>query len=261
MISRLIVALLMTSLIAVAAEPTGERIRFEAGGLQRTAVVVRPAHSTAKVPLVLLFHGHGGDGRDFAGRVEFHRAWPGTICIYPDGLPAPGERDPEGRRPGWQKKLGDLNDRDLALFDTLVEKAVKSYGADPQRVYAAGFSNGAVFTNLLWSVRAEKLRATASAGGECLTGEMWRRFVSKPAVAMHGHDDGRVPPNIALQSINAMLGANQSIEKLSGWPPGRTIKTYAPKPGGQETLIITHTGGHLWPDWATPHVVGFFKAH
>jgi len=60
------------------------------------------------VPVVLVFHGHGGTARYAARTFALHRHWPEAIVVYPQGLNTPGRRtDPEGRRPGWQHAAGE----------------------------------------------------------------------------------------------------------------------------------------------------------
>ena len=93
--------------------------------------------------------------RDFA----YHKHWPEAIAVYMQGLNTPGVlTDPEGKRPGWQKRVGDQNDRDLKFFDAVLATLKKDYRVDEKRVYATGHSNGGAFTYLLWAARGDVLR-------------------------------------------------------------------------------------------------------
>jgi polyhydroxybutyrate depolymerase len=54
--------------------------------------------------------------------------------------------DVEGKYPGWQQTPGQLGDRDLKFFDTVLGAIREKYPVDDRRIYATGFSNGGFFT-------------------------------------------------------------------------------------------------------------------
>jgi len=66
-------------------------------------------------PLLVFFHGHGGNARAAAQRIHFRDEWPEAIVVYPQGLPTASPIDPGGRLPGWQRQAGENADRDLRL--------------------------------------------------------------------------------------------------------------------------------------------------
>jgi polyhydroxybutyrate depolymerase len=78
-------------------------------------------------------------------------AW--AIIVYPQGLKTPSLVDPQGNTFGWQTSAGqpDLNDRDLKFFDAMLSTFKQQFTVDETRIYATGFSNGAIFTYLLWA--------------------------------------------------------------------------------------------------------------
>ena len=78
------------------------------------------------------------------------------------GLPTPGQlTDPEGKRNGWQKTVGDQKDRDLKFFDAVLTKLKADYKVDESRIYSMGHSNGGGFTYLLWAARGDQFAAFA----------------------------------------------------------------------------------------------------
>jgi polyhydroxybutyrate depolymerase len=79
--------------------------------------------------------------------MHFQTDWPEALVIYMQGLPTPGLLgDIEGKHPGWQQTPGQLEDRDLKFFDTVLAAIKEKYPVDDRRIYATGFSNGGFFT-------------------------------------------------------------------------------------------------------------------
>ena len=246
----------------VAFPKQGEDVKKLAKGLKNVDLRVISKIEREKPPLLIGFHGHGADGAKFARQTGFSDAWPEAILFFPDGLNAPGGEDPDGTEPGWERNPGDQDDRDLALFDAIVKKAVATYDADPRRVYVAGFSNGGRLIYLLWSLRGDKIRAIAASASECINHKLNKTLSPKPAAVIHGRADDRVPFKTGIEDINAVLQANRSTENMTRWPQGTLRKRYyAIGKGGAGTMVITHPGPHTWPDFATPEVVAFFKEH
>ena len=182
--------------------------------------------------------------------------------IFPDGLTGvPDDIDTKGEKPGWQKSVGTFDDRDIALFDAIVEKAIATYNADPEHVYVTGFSNGGRMSYLLWSTRANKIRAIADCASQALTDQLAKTFSPKPVVVIHGKADARINAEVGLKDTNAVLKVNRSTEQLTAWPDGAQRKLYTAGADGADTLVLTHQGTHVWPKFATPEVVAFFKTH
>jgi len=233
-----------------------EAITIKAGGLDRTAVYFKPIKKGVW-PLVIAFHGHGGNGADFAEKTDLHAQWPEATMYFPDGLPTATGSDPEGDKPGWQKAAGVEGDRDLALFDAILKReGIKQGRGVKRKVYLAGFSNGASLTFLLWSVRRSSITAVAA----CAAGGQGKDLSPMPAVLIYGKDDDRCVYTKAIESIKAVLAANKATGSFSDWPNGRVIESYPAARGGATTRLITHPGGHSWPEWASDDVVTFLRA-
>jgi poly(3-hydroxybutyrate) depolymerase len=168
---------------AVFAALGARRITLTAAGLERTAMYFKPSKpGKGEAPLVIVLHGHSGNGADFAAKTDFPALWPEATIIYPDGLPAPGGHDPEGETPGWQHNIGELGDRDLLLFDEILKFVSKERSSRPAKVYVAGFSNGARMTYLLWSARSQAISAVAICAGNSKTNDLDKSLAPKPAV-------------------------------------------------------------------------------
>jgi polyhydroxybutyrate depolymerase len=140
-----------------------KRVTWKIGTTEREALVHVPtAKKDEKRPLVIALHGHGGRAEYSARKFTLHTLWPEAVCIYPQGLPtAVPVIDPQGTKPGWQKYVGDQEDRDLKFFDELLKTALADYQIDEQRIYVTGHSNGGYFTYVLNAARGDKLAAIA----------------------------------------------------------------------------------------------------
>lgn len=121
---------------------------MEVGGQTRTYHVRIPSkYSPSRAyPLVMRFHGSGGDGLSGGLGIEY-AAGDDAIIVAPDGL---------NKTWGGRSRQGDL-----ALFDALLETLGDNYCVDLNRVFAYGFSAGAGMTNYLGCVRGDVLRGTA----------------------------------------------------------------------------------------------------
>ena len=173
-----------------AAEP--HAMSWTVGGLEREALVYAPAKSPADgSPLLFVFHGHGGNMLAAARGMKYQVVWPEAIVVYPQGLPTVTPRDPEGKRPGWQHLPVDNKDRDLKFVDAMLASLQVKYEVDDNRIYATGFSNGGVFTYLLWDQRPKEFAAFAPCGGPLRKG--LKLTEPKPAFIVAGKEDKLVP--------------------------------------------------------------------
>jgi polyhydroxybutyrate depolymerase len=150
-----------------AAEPAPTK--WTVDGVEREALVFPPATpSKAKAPVIFAFHGHGGNMHFAARGMGFQNFWPEAIVVYMQGLPTPGIiMDRAGEKPGWQREPGQEHDHDLKFVDAVLAMLHEKYSVDDARIYATGFSNGGLFTYLLWSQRSEVFSAFAPAGRYC----------------------------------------------------------------------------------------------
>ncbi len=158
------------------------RASLSIGGLSRDSWVYRPS-ATGALPLLLLFTGTGGT-LDYSLVDELGR---GTLQGWADRnqvivvAPLPrlmdrGDWDNHGPgTPYWETATGDgtsspvssdpAGNADLVLVRALIQEARRTWSADPQRVYAVGFSNGAFFAYFVAATLAERIAAFAETGG------------------------------------------------------------------------------------------------
>lgn len=237
----------------------GEPLRreWQVDGLAREALISIPDNAKDKpVPLVFAFHGHGGNMRQVARSFHIHTEWPEAMVVYMQGLNTPGQlTDPEGKKPGWQKAVGDQNDRDLHFFDAVLKSLKDEYKVDETRIYSTGHSNGGGFTYLLWSARSDVFAAMAPSGSAALK----LRGTLKPLPVFHiaGENDPLV--RYAWQSM--MIESLRKDQKCGDGKPWNEKATEYPSEIGAPVVTYITNQGHKFPEEAPKMIVKFFQDH
>lgn len=90
-------------------------------------------------PLVFVFHGDGGTGKNIRGSFKLEAAAAGgAIFVYPNG---------EGNT--WDIDTPAGLSHDVAFIDAVVASLAGSHCVDKKRIVPVGFSKGAYFVNML----------------------------------------------------------------------------------------------------------------
>jgi polyhydroxybutyrate depolymerase len=159
----------------------------------RRVVLVEPASppDAGKLPLVLLFHGDGGDADDL------HRSWPFERATGGDAYLAYAD----ARHPAsWDLETTGDNP-DVAYTVALIDALAARWPIDRTRVYLTGYSSGGFFANTFACQKSDLVRAIASnAGGAPYNqAEKWPNGFAKcpgqkpvAAMALHGRGDESV---------------------------------------------------------------------
>jgi polyhydroxybutyrate depolymerase len=255
-LSLWLIAALGATSSGLAAEPTPTK--FNVDGIEREALVFIPSTSSkSKPPVIFAFHGHGGNMYFAARGMAFQNFWPEAIVVYPQGLPTPGIiMDREGKKPGWQRELGQESDRDLKFVDAMLAPLREKYSIDESRIYATGFSNGGLFTYLLLSQRPSLFAAFAPGGAALLPS------VSLTQARPVFHYGGR---NDRLARFDKQEATMEKIRQFNGCATqgnacGENCTVYDSTKGAPVTTFI-HPFGHLYPPQVTPLIVKFFQDH
>ena len=229
-------------------------------GVVREALVYAPANAKINAtPIVFAFHGHGGTMDQAARGYGYHRLWPEAIVVYPQGLKTPGRlTDPEGKRPGWQKDVGDQGDRDLKFFDAILESLKQHYKVDERRIYATGHSNGGGFTYLLWAARGDVFAAFAPSAAATSPAQL-KQLKPKPVLHAAGENDPLVKFTWQKMTIDAVRRLNQCGEGQP-WANEKFCTLYPSKLDAPVVTFI-HPGTHKFHEDAPAAIVKFFKEH
>jgi polyhydroxybutyrate depolymerase len=250
-IFSLVVVGLLSLSSALAAGP--ETMQWTIDGVQREAIVVPPSKKDAsgKVPVILAFHGHGDTNANFAG-VGFEDVMPTAVVVYPQGLPTNPATDPHGY--GWIYTDAPDGQRDLKFVDAMLATLHMKFKVDDQRVYAAGFSNGAMFTYVLWGTRAKTFASFAAVAGRIIPAVHITE--PKPIIQIAGSHDRTVPYDQQLEAMKTARTVNGTDEE--GASCGKRCKEFTSSKNAPVVNYI-HTGGHEWPDGTTEMIVKFFE--
>jgi len=238
-------------------QPGTKDVTYTVDGAPRTAVVAQPSDLTIAVPLVFVFHGHGGSGHGIQQLLHIEQVWPQAVVVYPDGLTGhPGKLDPQGMQTGWQSGPGELGDRDLHMFDVMLASLESSLPIDRARVYVMGHSNGSEFASLVLNQRPSEIAASAN-----LSTTPNRYLPTDPVRSMFfamGTEDPLVP--IARQQAAIPLAEQQlGIDPATATTTGDVTTEHAANDSAVELEYVVYDGGHVPPPEVPGLAVDFFK--
>ena len=137
------------------------------GRSRRFLLHLPPDAARRRVPLVLAFHGHGGNGATLraVSRLDAAADALGFAVVYPDGT---GPLGWIGLSWNAGTCCGQAQARgvdDLAFVDTVVATLARSAPVDTARVFAVGFSAGGMLALRLACARAATFSAVADLAG------------------------------------------------------------------------------------------------
>lgn len=217
----------------------------------RAYSLIEPTIPSENPPAILVFHGHGSTSEGAQKTFKLAELWPEAFIVYPQGLNTPSRTDPEGKRTGWQKALGDQEDRDLIFVDEIIAE-LRSRGV--RDIFATGHSNGGSFCYLLWALRSDELAGIAPSGssGTRLKQHPDRRPI--PVFHMAGKKDFIVPFPSQEKAIGLVRAFNGCSEEAEEWDEQCRVF-----PGENPVAFYASEKGHDVPKAALPLMVRFFR--
>jgi polyhydroxybutyrate depolymerase len=241
---------------------------LSSGGFDRTYVLhVPPGHDpTQPAPLAIFFHGFGGSGLGFKSFITVHtlsdaRGW---LTVFPDGVQG-----------SWAAGC-DCTTADSAGVDDigfvldLISSLGQEMAIDESRIYAAGFSQGALMVHHLACELADRIAGVASVGATMLPEVAERCAPARPVplVFIQGTADPTFPFNgvenlllsfpatvekwVALNGCDASAVTRELLPDVVDDGTRVQIESYPICDGGSEIIsYIIDRGGHTWPS-STP---------
>ena len=238
-------------------------VSVKVGAATRTYALTVPAayDGTKLFPIVIGFHGDGGDGAGYRSSLPIEaQAAQGAIFAWPNGT-----NNNDGH--SFDQNHDPPGNADVAFFDAMVASITTTYCADKARVYAHGMSGGAYFTNQLGRWRSSAIRAIAPQSGGGPFGVLGSDFDANgvtltgavPSLMVHGLADTTVPISEGQQSLGYWRRADKSATGQAATTPSPCQK----QNGGSKTVIFCAIPGlnhAIWPG-AAAVIWQFFAAN
>jgi polyhydroxybutyrate depolymerase len=250
-------------------------------GLDRRALVTLPKTAAVKkgqlapkLPVIIFLHGAGGSALQAMRQTNLaeRAAAAGFAAVFADGTGAPGA-EAEGLAWNAWDCCGYARDRrvdDVGFLSQLIGRLRTDYGADPARIYLAGFSNGAELASRFALERPGVVAAIASVGGS-MACDAPRPSEALPVLVIHGARDvmARYNPTPAHPATGKLCEDHQAQAQVEHWVRGMNlpraprvredaavrVEDYAPAQaqGGHGFLrfVLVKAGGHAWPGGAS----------
>lgn len=271
--SRFAIALAIVVLgaSAQAAFAHGTVMNWTIHNVKRQALVFAPTENTknGKHPLVFGWHGHGGTMQGASRSMHIQTLWPQAIVVYPQGLDSPSPVDPQGHHPGWElqaNQAAPVGNRDLEFFDAMLKALCQKFSVSDDRIYSTGFSNGSIFSYLLWAERSHEIAAIAEVAGRLINPP---EHLTQPRalLAIAGRNDTTDPfakqehtINNDARPVDHATGQGMPCPVPNGAASGTKCTRYSSTTQTPVKTVI-HPGAHIYPTWAPQEIVDFLKLH
>lgn len=238
--------------------------------LHEPANVTRP--SSQPLPLVVVLHGAWNDGCDVARMSEFNDKADsnGFLVAYPNSTGILLSRT-------WNAGVccppaTDNGVDDVGFVDAVIAEIENAHNdVDSDRIYIAGFSNGAMLAYEIAHQLPGRVAAIAAVAG---TMEVASRPQVSPVsvVVVHGDDDGRVDYDggdfsspfgsetyPTVQEVVDFWVSNNSCSPVVSLPAvgSATVMFYQDNTNGKDVMLYRVGGGnHSWPGGQSVSAVG-----
>jgi polyhydroxybutyrate depolymerase len=242
-----------------------ERRPLEVDGLERSYLVYAPASlpADAPVPVVLFLHGGIGSGEQLAStaHVREHADEDGYLAVLPDGT-----TNDDGRFRTWNggrccgpAAANDVDD--VAFLAEVLDDVAEQWEVDPDRVFAAGHSNGAIMANRLACELPDRVAAIGVVAGSlevaCEDGSPTSvLYVHGDADANHPLEGGEGEDSVAGVAFTSVADSLDEWLEADGCDPvpdehtTGEVTTSAWSGCDDATVVelqVIHGGSHAWP--------------
>lgn len=252
--------------------PAGATVRetLTVGGRERSYLLRLPPRPAQRPALVVALHGRGGDGDAMRRLSGFDTLADrvGFLAVFPDAVDE-----------GWADGRGSTRaDRahvdDVGFLTELIHTMVRDRGVDPQRVFIAGFSNGAFMAERFACDATGEVAAILAVAGTLGAGVACHPTEPVSVLQIAGTADPVVPfTGGKLHGLGTGSTARSAADTVAIWreaahcpadtrsgalpvpadrPAGDstavTVDSFRPCDAGTAVEFYTVTGGgHTWP--------------
>ncbi len=241
-------------------------LSFKIKDQDRRAVVANASTDETKRPTVIVLHGGMGSAEVMRANTGFDAVAKanGFMVVYAEGTDFGGDRHAWNTGYLLRRQVQDADD--IAYFDTLIDTLIRDHGADPERIYMTGGSNGGMMTFVYAVARPQRLAAIAPVVASMFTFDTVPA-VPVPILIINGAKDEEVPleggmsrnrivrraqeaPYKPLKDVvQFWVRANKSLPEPKVATVGTvTTTTHDAGPSGAVTeFVVDSAGGHGWP--------------
>jgi polyhydroxybutyrate depolymerase len=162
-------------------------------GRRRSYRVHVPDSVRTPAPVMLAFHGGGGNARGFQGYAELDRVSDreGFVVVYPNGTgPIAGRLLTWNAGDGCCGYARQNNVDDVGFAVAVVDDLASRIGVDRTRIYATGHSNGGILSHRIAAERSGFVAAIAPVAG-ALDLDRFSPTAGVPVLQVHSVDDPR----------------------------------------------------------------------
>ena len=168
---------------------------IQVGDLSRSYIVRAPADAQKPMPLLIMFHGAGGDASRAERATGFSAAAVADdfVVAYPNGTQAnavEGELSWNAGTCCGRARTNQVDDVSFIL--AMITELQATYSIDPERIYLAGFSNGGMMSYRLACEHADLFAGIAVVSG-ALNYSPCAPSVPLSVLIIHGRADLTVP--------------------------------------------------------------------
>jgi polyhydroxybutyrate depolymerase len=258
----------------VITKPGDYTFSIKVDNLDRTYVLHAPPSydATKPLPLVVVFHGGGGNANAAIVTTEFHLKADeaGFLAVFPDGTrpkmdePYSFRNNPQTWNEGSGRfDSGSKNINDIGFIDAMLDDLGTKFNIDTRRIYATGFSNGASMTYYSGMNLAHRFAAIAP-----VSGHLWPEEVKLsrpvPMIFIIGLSDPLNPPDGGVVNVLGRtdikppiydevvrwaqaIGCSMDTEVIYDKDGVKAIR-YPEGSDDSEVVFYTVEGlGHCWP--------------
>jgi polyhydroxybutyrate depolymerase len=230
------------------------------GGASRTYALTVPAgyDGTKLYPLIVGFHGDGGNGAGYRGSFKIedaaHTAGGDAIFAWPDGT-----NNNNGH--SFDQDHDPPANKDVDFFEALVKQVSTTYCVDSKKLFIHGMSGGAYFVNQLARWKASEIKGAAPQSGGGPFGITAADFTNGqvsvngpvPVFIVHGDADGTVSLSEGMKSYTYWQGADKTTAGTTAGGPSPCVKqnggvapVYFCKIPGMGHTIWTGSPAGIW---------------
>lgn len=213
-------------------------------------------NSSSPTPLLMNFHGFGGQASDYMNYADMRSIAnvENFILVYPQGTCLEGSSHWNTSLPGGDNKSSA---DDFGFVEAMINDLSNTYNVDSERIYACGYSNGGMFAYGLANFRSDLVAAVGSVSGTMLdfNGPTTHPM---PVIHLHGTSDDIIPYNgssdwsSAQEVIDYWVGFNNTVTAPvvnTDSNGGITIEHYLYDQGDSSVSVehYKYLGGeHVW---------------